>query len=86
MNREPLQSSSSGAILQSNMMGHPMLKCNFDCGNHCKFLKYSIGYKLWLFAPTSRRATSTFNNVQQTLGKNVINAIVYTIDNIIWNK
>jgi hypothetical protein len=69
MNHEPLQSSSFGAILQSNMMGHPTLKYNFDGGNHCKFLKYSIGYKLWLSPSTSRKATSTLNNVQRTQGK-----------------
>jgi hypothetical protein len=46
MNREPLQSPQFGVILQSNMMGHPTLKCNFNGGNHCKFKEYSIGYKL----------------------------------------
>ncbi len=91
MNCEPLQSPQFGAILQSNMMGHPTLKCNFNGGTHCKLKEYSIGYKLWLFTPTSRRATSTFNNVWRTLGKMsmmpllILSIVSFQVHKMIWS-
>jgi hypothetical protein len=53
------------------MMGHPTLKCNFQGGSFGKFkkLRYPIGYKLWLLAPTSKRAMFALKNTQGTIGK-----------------
>ncbi len=52
-------------------MGHPTLRCSFEGGNpnKSKELRYLVGYKLLLSAPTSIMSTFALRNVQTTLGK-----------------
>lgn len=74
------------------MMEHPTLKCNFQGGSFSKLkkLRYPIGYKLWLLAPTSKRATFALNNTQGTIGKMsimsllILSTMSFWVDKMMW--